>query len=338
MNNTPLVSVAIATYNGEQFLRDQLDSIYNQTYKNIEVIITDDCSTDGTFEILEEYSQKYGLSYYINKKRLGFVRNFEQALSLCRGEYIALADQDDIWLPEKIEHLINEIGNNYLIFSDAILIDTYGNKIAESFKTFSNYMADSETPFLLLFYRKYIYGCTMFFKKELLEKALPIPNGIGHHDWWFPIVATKNGGIKYLDKRLMFYRQHKNNVSGDVKGHVIFHKFLRFFISEYREKRKNFRSRIKRSMEAALTSHLPLKSYERVILSDAICYFDCFLTNNFNIKVLKIMYKHRDILFSKRHYFVLEILMRFINKLFVSATKNQQCPVRKLHTRDSKKY
>ena len=315
MNNSPLVSVAMATYNGERYLREQLDSVFNQTYKNIEVIITDDSSSDGTSEILEEYNRKYDLNYTINQKQLGFVRNFEKALSLCRGEYIALADQDDIWLPEKIEHLINEIGEYSLIFSDAILIDTYGNNISESLKKISTYIADTETLFLLLFYRKYVYGCTMFFKKELLEKALPIPDNIGHHDWWLPIVAAKNGGIKYLDQKLMFYRQHKNNVSGDVKDHNIFYKLLRFFMKEYRERRKHFRSRIKTSMEAALGSGLPLESYERIILSDAIYYFDCFLTNKFDLKVLKIMFKHRYILFSKKHYLFLEIIMRSINKL-----------------------
>jgi glycosyltransferase involved in cell wall biosynthesis len=315
MNYTPLISVAIATYNGGQFLKDQLNSIYNQTYKNIEVIITDDCSTDGTLEILEEYSQKYGLNYYINEKNLGVVKNFERALSLCGGEYIALADQDDIWLPEKIQNLVNEIGNYSLIFSDAILVDTYGNKIAESLKKVSNYIADTETPFLQLFYRKNIYGCTMFFRKELLQKALPIPDDVGQHDWWLPIVAAKNRGIKYLDRRLMFYRQHKNNISGDVKDHIIFYKLLRLFMSEHREKRKKFRARIKKDIEASLNSSLPLEDDERVMLTGAIYYFDSFLKNEINMKVLFTIYKYRDFLFSKRKYFVLEIIHRVLHKV-----------------------
>ena len=98
MINYPLISIAIATYNGEKYLEEQLDSIYAQTYKNIEVIVTDDCSSDKTVEILKKYYKSHGLKYVINETNLGFVKNFEKAISLCRGDYIALSDQDDIWL------------------------------------------------------------------------------------------------------------------------------------------------------------------------------------------------------------------------------------------------
>ena len=97
-----LVSIAMATYNGEKYLKEQLDSIYAQTYKDIEVIVCDDCSSDKTVEILDEYKEKYGLKYYINEKNLGFKKNFEKAISLCSGDFIALADQDDIWIENKI--------------------------------------------------------------------------------------------------------------------------------------------------------------------------------------------------------------------------------------------
>ncbi len=318
MIDISLVSIAMATYNGERFLRDQLDSIFNQTYKNLEVIVTDDCSTDGTLDILEIYSQKYDLKYYINNKNLGRVKNFERALSFCNGKYIALADQDDIWLPEKIENLVNEIGNCSLIFSDAILIDTYGNKIAESFKKTSNYIADTETPFLQLFFRKFIYGCTMLFKRELLEMAFPIPEGVRYHDRWFSIVAAKMGGIRYYDKLLMLYRQHENNVSGDVKDHLFLYKLFRFSLPMYREKRKKIRKETKETIEAALNSALVIKESEKLMLTDSIYFFESFLSNKIDIKVFLIMYKYRDILFSKKKYFILELLMRISCKLLRS--------------------
>ena len=142
MTNIPLVSVAMATYNGEPFLREQLDSIYNQTYKNIQVLVTDDCSDDKTVHILEEYKIRYGLQYYVNDKTLGAVRNFERALSFCKGEYIALSDQDDIWFREKIDNLVNEIGDCSLIFSDAKLMGRYAKNDLDSLNKVSDYMAE----------------------------------------------------------------------------------------------------------------------------------------------------------------------------------------------------
>lgn len=111
-----LVSIAMATYNGEKYLKEQLDSIYAQTYKNIEVIVCDDCSSDKTVEILDEYKEKYGLKYYINEKNLGFKKNFEKAISLCSGDFIALADQDDIWIESKIEIFLKSKGIDNLIY------------------------------------------------------------------------------------------------------------------------------------------------------------------------------------------------------------------------------
>lgn len=290
MNNISLVSVAMATYNGEEFLREQLDSIYNQTYKNIDVLVTDDCSKDNTVLILEEYKIKYGLQYYINRKTLGIVKNFERALSLCKGKYIALSDQDDIWFPEKIENLVNEIDDYSLIFSDAKLNDRYSKNNLDSLNKVSDYMADTDTPFLQLFFRKFIYGCTMLLKKEVLEQALPIPDGVCYHDRWLVIVAAKMGGIKYLDKELMYYRQHENNVSGDIKDHLIAYKFSRFFSEKYRERRKRIRQEVKETIEAALNSGLSFDDYERTMLKGGIYYYDCFLNNVINMKVLQTIH------------------------------------------------
>jgi len=310
----PLVSVAIATYNGEAFLEEQFDSIYNQTYENIEVVVSDDCSVDGTCKILEEYKQKYGLQYSINKKNLGYARNFERVLSFCRGQYIALADQDDIWLPEKLEQLLNDIGNYSLIFSDAILIDSDGNKICESFKKNAKYLADTETPFLQLCFRKFIYGCTMFFRSELLEKALPIPYGICHHDWWLPVVAAKNGGIKFLNRKLMLYRQHDNSTIGYLKDQNLFTKLLGFFLLEEREKRKEFRTTLRKNFKATLNSNIKLEDDERTLLTESIYYFDSFLSNKLNVKDLRIAYKLRNLLFSRSYYITFEIIYRLLNK------------------------
>ncbi|WP_304544128.1 glycosyltransferase family 2 protein [Sulfurimonas microaerophilic] len=208
-----LVSVAIATYNGEKYLRKQLDSIYNQTYQNIEVIVCDDCSDDNTINILEEYSKKYNLIYYLNEYNLGYVKNFEKAISLCNGDYIALSDQDDIWLPQKLEVLVEEIDKNSVIHSDAFLIDNRDRTISDSWTKF--YKKNTNTEMIkCIFGENDITGCTCMITKEFVSKIIPFPKEFKYHDMWIAMVGINNGGIKYIDKPLIMYRLHENNVIG----------------------------------------------------------------------------------------------------------------------------
>jgi len=209
MNNDKLVSIAMATYNGEKYLREQLDSIYNQTYKNIEVVVCDDCSTDSTVTILEEYKEKYGLKYFINEKNLGYSKNFEKAAFLCKGEYIAFSDQDDIWLPEKIEILINEIGLYSLIHSNAGMIDKNGTLLNKNIKSNLESELFTGNSFKKIANISIVRGCTILCKKDLVIKAAPIPPN-EPHDWWFAIVASRTNDLTYLDKELMFWRKHNS--------------------------------------------------------------------------------------------------------------------------------
>jgi len=198
-----LVSIAMATYNGENYLKEQLDSIFNQSYKNIEIIVCDDCSSDKTVAILAEYKKKYGLKYYINKNNLGFKRNFEKAISLCSGDFIALADQDDIWIENKIEVLVKEIGENSLIHSACSLIDENSKEISSLWIK----QDDFKYSFAKFIFGNTVTGCTVLFKKELLKDFSPIPSGEKYHDCWLALLATKMNGIVYCDKPLVKYRQ-----------------------------------------------------------------------------------------------------------------------------------
>lgn len=216
VDEAPLVSVAMATYNGEKFLRGQLDSIYNQTYKNIEVVVTDDCSNDGTINILEEYTSKYGLRYFINDKNLGLTKNFEKAMSLCKGELIALADQDDIWLPSKLETLVNEIGGFTLIYSSSYLTDEENTFIDEPYITIDESefrFRENSKQTRQLIARNWVISHAMLFKQDLLQWALPIPPGFYYHDAWLAIVASKLNGIRFLNKCLMYYRRHSSSLT-----------------------------------------------------------------------------------------------------------------------------
>jgi len=150
------VSIAIATYNGAKYLKEQLDSIYTQTLLPFEVIVCDDGSIDETIKILEEFKELKGLKYFINPIKLGFFRNFEKAITLCAGDLIALSDQDDYWLPNKLERLVNEIGASDLICSDAILIDANNNIIQESYFNYQNLFPYSDDLFLNIFFNNYV--------------------------------------------------------------------------------------------------------------------------------------------------------------------------------------
>lgn len=208
----PLVSVALATCNGERFLREQLDTVFAQTWPNLEVAASDDASTDGTVAILDEYARTRGLRYEVNPQRLGLVRNFERAIALCRGDYIALCDQDDLWKPHKIETLVSEIGGCTLIYGNIqeVLAAAGGIRIEESFEPIFRFARDYGTgkPTRYLLAENWVVSHSVLFRRELMEHALPIPPHQPFHDGWLALIASKLGGIKYLDQRLQVYREH----------------------------------------------------------------------------------------------------------------------------------
>jgi glycosyltransferase involved in cell wall biosynthesis len=215
---TPLVSIAMCTYNGEKYLREQLDSLINQDYKNYELIIVDDCSTDSTFSILKEYAEKYSyIELHLNTTNLGFKRNFEKALSLVKGEFIALCDQDDIWFPNKVSTCLKHISNHSLAYCAVELIDKKGQKLDEEFPSVN--LLEGKCHLSLLF-GNCVTGHASMIRKSLLRHALPIPPGINLHDHWVAFVAASLQGIKKIPKPLSLYRKHdKNAVFRKNKNH-----------------------------------------------------------------------------------------------------------------------
>jgi glycosyltransferase involved in cell wall biosynthesis len=218
MNTNPLVSIVLGTYNGEKYLKEQIDSILWQTYPNIELIITDDCSTDGTPAILREFAGKYENVYiYFNETNLGLVRNFEKAVKYAQGAYIAFADQDDIWLPEKIQRLVDIIGNNMLIHSDSAYIDAEGNLMGKKVSDYRHlitgknlYVLDAESGL-------WVAAHSMLFRRELLDLALPFPLPYSpylNHDGWMAYIAMLKGTIAVVPEVLVLYRQHGDNIIG----------------------------------------------------------------------------------------------------------------------------
>jgi glycosyltransferase involved in cell wall biosynthesis len=208
-NKIELVSIAMATYNGEQFIEKQLDSLLAQTYSNLEIIISDDGSTDSTIAIVERYMKAFAsISLFKNPVKNGINKNFENAIKHCKGDFVALCDQDDIWLPQKIETLINNIGSAALVYHNSLFIDadenSMGRTIADKLNCYSG--QDSKT-FLLL---NCVSGHECMFAKRLINIALPIPSA-KYFDWWLAFVAAENGGVKYIDEVLVHYRQHEKS-------------------------------------------------------------------------------------------------------------------------------
>lgn len=201
----PLVSIAMCTYNGEKYIRQQLDSILNQTYRNLEIVIVDDKSDDRTFEIIKEYAGKdRRIKYFQNKVNLGFNKNFENAIRLTTGGYIAISDQDDVWLPEKIATLVNHIGDNWLVFSNSVYIgDKQGKLLSKSCLSVNSYKS------ILL--ENIVTGHTTLFTREFAGYVLPFPKK-GFYDWWMGFIALYHKKLIYCDQVLTQYRVHNTSI------------------------------------------------------------------------------------------------------------------------------
>jgi glycosyltransferase involved in cell wall biosynthesis len=215
--HTATVSVAMATYNGEAYLREQIDSILAQTFRRFELIIIDDDSTDGTIGLLEHYREKDArIKTFFNKKNLGYRETFYSALSKCSGEYILFSDQDDIWVPEKINTLLKTIGDNLLVFSNSILINEHGvslqKKLSDTVRMIQPGQPEINRGFVI---GNCVWGHTIMFHHSLtrIEK---IVNPDQPHDWWFAVMSSHMNKIRYCAEVLNYYRQHEKNLTQAV--------------------------------------------------------------------------------------------------------------------------
>lgn len=212
-----MISVCIATYNGEKYIKKQLLSILCQLSKEDEVIISDDGSTDNTIQVIEQLNDsRIKILQHKKNRYKGYSSshkysssNFENAIKEVKGEYIFLSDQDDIWELYKVEKMLEALSekNIYLAMSNYSLIDTEDviirRKIFEKNPiSNSNLINLIKTPF---------HGCCITFKKDILKNVLPFPSNLVLHDNWIGFLAK--GHIKYIEDPLVLYRRHDNNVS-----------------------------------------------------------------------------------------------------------------------------
>ena len=204
-----LISVAMCTYNGEKYLAEQLDSILGQSYRNLEIIIVDDCSTDNTVKLLTDYASRDSRVCVLqNESNLGFVRNFEKAINSCSGHLVALADQDDIWFPDKLRRLSEDIGDNWLIYSKVAVVDANGVEQNETFPRVNRLEGQCA---LSLIMNNCVTGHACLMRCELLQVAMPFISDMPYHDQWLAIVAASRGKLKAGDEVLSYYRKHSSN-------------------------------------------------------------------------------------------------------------------------------
>ena len=213
------LSIALCTYNGSKFLREQLQSLANQTLQPFEVVVADDCSIDNTVSIIQEFSKLLNIKVFVNDLSLKVTKNFEKAVALCKGDIILMCDQDDIWHLDKLAKISTYFQNNpnqLAVFSDATLVDEQGTSLDKNFWSAVRFhqvqiqqFKDGNVVELLLAGNR-TAGCMMAFRKELVEKIIPFPTHIPLmiHDNWITIVAAMLDSLGIIEEKLISYRQH----------------------------------------------------------------------------------------------------------------------------------
>lgn len=202
-----MISVCIPTYNGEKFLKPQVDSVLSQLSQDDEIIVSDDGSSDNSIAILENYNDQR-IKIFSNPRK-GVISNIENALQNSIGEYIFLCDQDDVWVENKVSIMMKAMVESDLVISDCYVTDQNLNIIYESFYKQNNSKANR---WLALLKNPYL-GCCMAFNRKVLDKALPFPSKIPMHDIWIGNVAAFKFQVKFISDKLIFYRRHGNNTS-----------------------------------------------------------------------------------------------------------------------------
>ena len=209
-----MISVCIATYNGERFIREQIDSILRQLSSDDEIIVSDDGSTDDTISIIDS----------INDKRIRIIEgprkhsptpNFECAMKEAKGDYIFMADQDDVWKPNKVEVCIEWLHKYDCVVSDAEVTDSNLNPLYPSLYTI---MQVRQGRIYNTVWKNGYTGCCMAFRRNVLNASLPFPKNIPMHDIWIGNVAAYKYNMKFIPDKLIMFRRHNETISCNGKG------------------------------------------------------------------------------------------------------------------------
>jgi glycosyltransferase involved in cell wall biosynthesis len=217
------VSVCMATFNGGKYILPQLESILSQLQEQDELVISDDSSSDDTVEIIRSLNDPR-INLYENQKFGSPIFNFEQAISRAKNEIIILSDQDDIWLPGRVDAAKKYLQDYDVVVCNARVVDRYLNIINESFFQ----VRGSGSGIIRNLLTNTYLGCCMAFHRKLLKLALPFPKDIPMHDIWLGFVAEFFLKPVFIEEKLILYRRHEDNktTTSQASGNNFYHKFL----------------------------------------------------------------------------------------------------------------
>ena len=210
------VSVCMATFNGENYLKEQLESILYQLANNDELIISDDSSTDDTISIVESFRDSR-IKVFKNTLGKGPVKNFENSISKANGRVIFLADQDDIWNANKVQTILSAFEsdpNLTCIFSNAAIINGEGKNVDKNF-----FAGKPNLSIINVLLKNQFLGCTMAFL-NIKVNLLPFPQNLPMHDWYIGLQHLKKGKVRFIDQNLIFYRRHGKNVTTGIRSNL----------------------------------------------------------------------------------------------------------------------
>ena len=243
------ISIALATYNGEKYLQEQLDSFLMQTRLPNELVVSDDCSNDNTLNIINKFAESspFPVRLYVNNKNLGVTKNFESVIQKCLGDIVFLSDQDDIWMPNKIEIQENLfIGRSdlYFVFSDAFLfknevkVGNLWDSLYFTTEKISEFNSSNKYQVLQLLTKNIVTGATLAFRKSIFYENIifPIPRDMKFclHDRWISLLLAMAGENGYaLKERTIYYRQHEAQQIGASKAGMYKRLRIKFSISSF---------------------------------------------------------------------------------------------------------
>lgn len=208
MNTTPLISISLCTYNGASYLREQLDSLLSQRDIFFEIVAVDDSSSDRTRAILHDYAAREPrIRCFENEYNLGPTPCFQRAMALCRGDFIAPCDQDDVWHPDKLARLLATIGACDVAYCDSTYVESGGISVGHRISDTGAMLAGAN-PIAFLFSNS-VSGHAMLLRRTLFERARPFPAHV-YHDWWLALCAAGLNGVHYLDEPLVRFRRHQD--------------------------------------------------------------------------------------------------------------------------------
>jgi len=290
------ISIALATHNGCDYLEKQLESLLRQTLPPVEIIISDDGSTDGTWEILDGYCKNHRNIRVIHSNFRGINANFQNAISACRGDFIALCDQDDVWKENKLEKLVARFTDRVLlVYGKSVLVDHKGRQLsvpAEDYLEFHS-CRSGHIPLYFLF-SNCISGHAMMIRRKLVDYALPFP-GNCIYDHWLALIASAKSDIVFATDAITYHRIHTSNAANNQEKNRR-EKRLRPKPSKcerFTRQQSTFYLRLKKAITEGDDLAPAERDYLARLLDLTLVSEDCF----FNFQLFFLLWRRRHQLF-----------------------------------------